>query len=465
MNSLEVIKNIESKYAVEDIKADGFKLWQFLRYRYYITNYFINETNAKSAYYLSVSNNIFNLFRNTVKSYFTFRKKFKYILFTDSTEIRQIEGKMSDKIAHDIISVYGDDMLVCLNTSNEIVDTKNLFYKNMMNSMIFYFFSAFHKRKTVIENEEILKNIENEFDIKVDYQKKTDRFFSLVKVMDKYFKRNNYKIVFVDTYYAPVLQQAVVYSANKNNIKVVELQHGLINESNISYNIFRKVASDGLPQYIFLFGEYFKELLTNSKFLSPDNLKVTGSFFINHSIETNPKNEFAVEYFAEARKKFKSIVAITSQETIINELSEFLLKLAELDKDVLYIFIPRNYKKEYPELKNKTNIVIDQKLGFYTCASFVDFHSTVYSTCAVESLAFGTPNILININNLSRKFLGSNLNESNFSYFVESPEAMLETIQTCKTADRELVKSKGNFYFAKSNKTELKQFLQEIENG
>ena len=465
MNSIEVINNIERKYPVEEIKAEGFSLWQFLRYRFYITHYFLNETNSKSGYYLKNSNSAINLIYNTLTSYFTFRKKFKYILFTDSKEFKNIDAKISDKIAHNIISLLGDDLVVSVNSSNDIIKIKNPFFKNSINSAIFYFFSVFHKRKIFIENEKILENIDNELNINVNYQQKTDRFFALVKVLDKYFKRNCFKIVFVNAYYSPVLQQAVIYSANKNNIKTVELQHGIINENHFAYNISQKTANDGYPQNIFLFGDYFRDLLSKSKFLPPQNLHVTGSFFINYSIEKNKINQYAIDFFNNSRLKFKKTVAITSQETIEKELIQYIKQVASRDKNVLFIFIPRNFEKPLPELANIPNIIIDKNLDFYTTASFVDYHSTVYSTCALESLAFGTTNILININGLSKKFLGENLKEDKFSYYVDSPEEMLNILNITKVANKEIVKTKGKYFFATSTENEIKEIISKIENG
>jgi hypothetical protein len=465
MNSIEVINNIESKFPVEEIKAEGFPLWQFLRYRYYITHYFIKEAKSNSGYYLSNSTNILNLIYNSLISFIPFRKRFKYILFTDSKELKNIDGKVSDKIAHEIISVLGDELIVSINTSNEISSSKNLFFKNSLNSAIFYFFSIFHKRKTKIENEIFLKNIEKDLMISVDYQKKTDRFFALVRVLDKYFKRNKFKIVFVNAYYSPVLQQAVIYSANKNKIKTIELQHGIINNSHIAYNIFKKIGNEALPQNLFLFGDYFKQLLSDSQFLSADNLFVTGSFFINYSIENNKKNKFASDFFNDARKKYKKIVAVTSQETIENELIEFINQVAYLDKEILYIFIPRNFEKEFPGLIGKPNIIIDKRLDFYLSASYVDFHATVYSTCALESLAFGTSNILININGLSKKFLGNNLKEDKFSYYVENTKEMLNILSITKVTDKELVKAKGNYFFVHKREVEIDQIIKNIEDG
>lgn len=465
MNSIEVITKIENSFPVEEIKAEDFKLWQFLRYRYYINNYFINENNSKSAYYASNSNSIFNLLVNAFTSFFTFRKKFKYILFTDSKELKEIDGKTSDKIAHNIISILGDDLLVSINSSNEIFRKKNLLFKNSINSAIFYFLSAFKNEKISIDEENILKIIENEFNISVDYQKKTDRFFSLVKVLDKYFKKNKFKIVFVNAYYSPVLQQAVIYSANKNNIKTVELQHGIINKNHIAYNISRKIGNDGLPQNIFLFGEYFKELLTASNFLPSERLFVTGSFYIDHSIRNNQQNKYAVDFFKGSKAKYTKTIAVTSQETIEKELIVFIKQAAALDKNVLYIFIPRNFEREFNDLSEIPNIIVDKKLDFYTCASFVDFHSTVYSTCAFESLAFGTANILINLNNLSTKFLGENLNEKNFSYFVNDPESMLNIINNIEITNKEIVKDKGNKLFTDTKNIDLKQIIKNIEIG
>jgi hypothetical protein len=69
---------------------------------------------------------------------------------------------------------------------------------------------------------------------------------------------------------------------------------------------------------------------------------------------------------------------------------------------------------------------------------YVDYHSTVYSTCALEAPSFGVQNIMININDLSRKTFRASLVDRTTKY-ADTPEEYLNLIRSMDKLDEEIV--------------------------
>jgi len=70
---------------------------------------------------------------------------------------------------------------------------------------------------------------------------------------------------------------------------------------------------------------------------------------------------------------------------------------------------------------------------------YIDIHSTVYSSCAVEAPSLGAPNILVNINNLSKLYFSSLLRDERTSRYVGTPREFLKAVRSFSGIERESV--------------------------
>lgn len=461
-----LIEEIEKEYEIDKITVNDFPVWQILRLNYIselTKSDFEERIENNFTIKEKVNNKIIKLMNSTwqVKNIF---KNYKYILFTDMLEERKIKGKISDKIAHSIIDLIGKDLLISLNPiymkHNNI---KYYYHKNYISANISHLMQKIFKLKKFkvnINNEYILKNIEERYKININYVDIILDFFSYVRIMNKYFKKHKPEIILVNCYYG-TYHQAVIYSAHLNDIKVIELQHGRINKKHYPYNIFRNIGKESFPNYIFTFGEYEKENISDN-FIDKQNVIPIGSFYIEYCKESTIYNNDLKQYFDELRNKYRKIVAITSQITVEDRLIDFVKQSAKIDKNILYIFIPRFFNKDFNKYDFPENVTINPKIDFYHTIPFVDFHCTVYSTCALEAPSFGTPNILLNIDNLSCKYLKEIFDSNDICRIANSPEQLVDIIINWSDIDVNRVINKGNLFYKTNNYINVKKALNKI---
>jgi superfamily I DNA and RNA helicase len=84
------------------------------------------------------------------------------------------------------------------------------------------------------------------------------------------------------------------------------------------------------------------------------------------------------------------------------------------------------------------NVLVITDKDFYELMMYVDYHSTVYSTCALEAPSFGVQNIMINIKNLSRKYFETSLIDRTTKY-ADAPEEYLNLIRSMDKLDKKTV--------------------------
>lgn len=457
--SIEFIKEIESNYKVETIKINQFCVWQLLRYTY-------SESckNDKYSNTFKSNNNIdfFDCVNDYFKGTLICRKKFKYLLFTDELEERVIKNKISDKIAFPLLSIYKNDIAVIL--SKKYNDSSCQYYhKYYINDLKFTInkrinMSMKHKNKITITNEDILKEINQKYNLNIDYRKIIDDFIGYVNVYDKFFKRIKPKAIFVNCYYLQK-HQATVLVAHKNNIKVIELQHGIINNEHVAYNIFKNIGNDSFPDYLFSFGEYVKKYISKN-FINEKNIIPIGNFYIEYVKSDVECDKSTEEYFKELKKKYKKIVTITSQITIEDKLIEFVKCAAQKGSDIAFLFIPRIYSEKFKNIDLPQNFIINKQIDFYHSVYYSDYHSTVYSTCAIESLSYGVPDILINIDNLSIENYNNFLDGDAVKYANTVDEYLY--ILNSWDYNKDEINNIGNKYYKKDNIKNIKEALNKI---
>jgi hypothetical protein len=326
---IEFLKEVETNFKVEEIKINALPVWQILRWHFAtayenkntISSINNDDVSKKSRFEkyqkvaLKVKNSLWN-----IKNY---NKKYSYMLFTDRLEERNIKGKISDKIAHGLIETLGDNILVCLNPINEkhrSIDEYS--HKQYISTNLFELKKLKEKVDFEIENEEILLNIQKYYDFKLDYRSIIKIFLQYIQVFNKRFKKSKPKVIFVNCYYN-IMHQALIFSAHLNNIKVIEFQHGIINDNHYAYNIFKFIGRETFSDYIFVFGDYVRDLISPN-FIDKKSIHSIGNYYIENVLKESLSDKELENYFSDLRKRYKKIAVATSQVPVEEELIAFL---------------------------------------------------------------------------------------------------------------------------------------------
>lgn len=181
--------------------------------------------------------------------------------------------------------------------------------------------------------------------------------------------------------------------AAEMGISTIELQHGTIGEEHWDYNYPKGYKIKQFPEYLFLFGDYWKE---RSSFpISQDKLLAVGYPYMD-KMERKYRNMY--------EKKTKKNILFLSTAPIGLELTNLAVELArmlDLEKyHIIYKLHPVEYttwRERYPELIHTEIEVIDSnRRSLYEFYAQSDIQISGFnSTTVFEGLYFGLTTFLI----------------------------------------------------------------------
>jgi len=467
LDTIDIIKEIETTYDVESIEVNGIQIWPFLRSIYFG---FIDKTNLNVEYYKKITKNekLFR-FKNVFYGLGAISRKYDYVIFSDTMERRLCNGKYINKIFETLIEELGHDNILLIENAaygthypKSVISTKNIISLELFR--FFWYLNPLKLNLIKIKNKNILDQINEKYSINIEYNKLIIKFIFFKKLFGIFFSIYKPKIMLISSYY-DIIYQAAIYSANKKGVKTIEFQHGIINEEHYAYNIFGDFNRMFFPKYLFVFGKSTKKVFgKNNKFIDKNNVFPVGYMYLDYIDYSYRPNEDIITLFENFKEKYTKIVSISSQIGLEDDIINFLKKASEYDKRILYIFIPRNQNKDYSCYAFPSNIITLNKLNVYETIKYSDFHVTVNSSCAIEAPALGVPNILINIKNESKRYYSKILTNPEVTRFVDTPEEFVNLIQNWAPKSKEEIKQLHEGFYTKNHKESLKKALDKILN-
>jgi len=467
MDDIEFIKEIETEYDVASIKVNNIQIWPFLRIHYafaYLNKYLLNAPEKEHIPLSNKKNRIANIFYG-FKNLF---RRYDYLIFSDTMELRIFDNKYFNKLAHSVIKYLGENntLLIENPVAGSHFKHSQRLNKNVISLDIFRFLCYLYpfKKRLLIEKEEILKEINTHYDLDIDYKEISNKFFIYVFLFGIFIKVYKPKLIFISSYY-DTIYQALIHAARFGGVKVIELQHGSIDNKHPAYTLFSKLDNSFFPEYLLVWGDNVIKIFNqNNYFIDKKKVFPTGNMYIDFINNNYEPPLGIISIFIELRKKYKYIIATSSQYTVENDLIEFLKKSAFLSPYILFIFVPRDLSKDYSNFNFPGNIIMIKNLDVYQTIKYSDFHATVYSSCAIEAPALGVPNILINIKNESKKYYSEILTNPEVTRFVDTPEEFVNLIQNWAPKSKEEIKQLHEGFYTKNHKESLKKALDKILN-
>jgi hypothetical protein len=435
------LREVEEKYDVSNIRVDGEQAWPYLRIAYATSYLFKGRRVRRKPSRTSVGSALSSI----GKLFYGFGgwfRQYDYVVFSTSRKNvrKRIEGKYFDRFADPLIDELGrDETLLIEDPDPGHLPRKEVYTKDIAGIYPIYLLSAIKRKLSAgpleIEGQATLDQIKRDYNIEVDDERIARTFRSRYSEYKWFFKHLKPSFVFVVCSY---YDMGKVKAAKDLGIKVVEIQHGSIGEGHEAYNIYADLDRVFYPDYVLAFGQRDVEILEHSGFVETGKVYALGSFYIDHLKKVFKPDKQLVDRL----KNFEKVVGVTLQSTIEDELIDFVFTCAALDKGIGYVLIPRHpIERDYSDLVLPENVMVELEHEFYELMLYVDIHSTVYSSCAVEAPSLGAPNILININNLSKLYFSSLLRDERVSKYVETPEEFLEAVRSFNGMSREYVAS------------------------
>lgn len=178
-----------------------------------------------------------------------------------------------------------------------------------------------------------------------------------------------------------------IEACKEREIPVVEIQHGVVTRYHVGYSFEEYRTKKTFPDYIFAFGDYWKESITYP--IEKDKIFSIGF----------PDLEISRKKYEEIEKK-KQIVFI-SQPWVGIHLSKVAVELNKVENlayKVIYKLHPNEvntWKEEFPWLlKSGIEVVNQEGKGLYELFAESEIQVGVNSTALFEGLFFGVKTLL-----------------------------------------------------------------------
>jgi len=370
--------------------------------------------------------NMWFQFKQIFSGWHFFFVKYKTVIFSNSLERRDLDDGVYDKLFHYISmqkSLHPSLTIEAKFPSNYFPSNK---YKNpICVSRSFLFLKELVYRKIFLRNISILNDqylksfiLENDINVNINYAIRKN--IAQYKVMYKFFKkRPDIKHVFLTVSYTNF---GLIKACKELGIQVIEIQHGVINTEHYGYNYFYTPQKCQYPDFLLTLGNADCEFFKNSplsKFLTPVSI---GSFIIEYYLQKSSKTR--------ASEKTRVVISLQDCETGVESVKDFI-RLAELNPMVDFYFKRRRLSIDFytNQFCFPDNAHFDETKNIYDLMVFCDFHLTAYSSCAIEALSLGTPNILYNINDKANQYYSEKLPKGIYNNYCDNVEMMNGSLQ------------------------------------
>lgn len=366
------------------------------------------------------------------KPIFVFKKnKEKYVFWGHSRRKLEEDGYYWDIYVDPIISYLNNRSYLILENQYQFrhflpVITKNLLYPDYMMLEIAIKRILLYRKNIDRNKAKYFKELEDKLKIefKTDIEilsivKRYDQLYNYkVKQFTRLLQKVNPKILFIVVGYG---RETLIHAAKKLHIPVVELQHGMLSEYHLGYDVSSGEKED-FADYFFSFGPAWGRM---ANFPIPqEKIIPIGYQYLNN----------AIDKYKNVKKKNQ--VIFLSQGTIGDRLSKFAVKLISnlsLDIKIFYKLHPGEYlrwKTEYKDLyaayeKGYISVIAGDDPPLYQIMAESKWQIGVNSTALFEGMAFKCKTFVVNLPGIEdiknmieskRFFLVQDPKEINFNY-------------------------------------------------
>ena len=410
---MKTLQEIESSYDFSEVTYKGLSVWMLLRLLIH-AKIIERDSNGYSLSFRTKS--ILNLIKNGITgiSKLFKLKSFDYWFFTNSDKRNWVEGKYKENYFDDLADKLGQDKSLFVEYTIDILKPRRLIYSKSVSSDLIFkllasFISKFVQMKDV-RNLNLIENVIKEERLHLDLEKALKRNIAEYKLYKFIFNHCMPKAIFVICYYSKI---PLIAAAHDCGIKVIEYQHGVITDKNEEYNSQLKNEKRYFPDFLLSFG---KNLITSNYdhfIYGKENIIPLGSSYME-----SIKNNYVDDYLDRLKRKHSKIVCVTSSGIFLDKLMLFVRHLSSKNKN--YLFIIRIKHREDVSQYLSDNIILLPQYNIYHILKYSDYNITIGSFVAYEADFYGVNNILLNVNNISRKYINADVH----GVFVEEEDML-----------------------------------------
>lgn len=415
IEALHKLTEIENTYDVESVRVDGVSVWPFLRiYLFQV----IGQTGHCKAHRLSKGK-----FSTVVRGLFAYNPfkvfgKHRTWVFNAVERRKQLDGTFVHRVSGFVSELLPDALFIEKPSEHGPHHRKREIEEKFIVSESWILGAAHLLEKIMprswvkIENESLLKNILRENNWNFDYTYFVRYLLAQRKVLNFILKmlRKPDRVLIE----CPYNVMGYVWAFKEHGIDVVELQHGVVNESHYAY--VYKHSSILFPDSVWVYGDREYDFFKHINPHYSRRVERTGLYILEKA-----KEVFATDLFAAYRSRYSKIIVFAGQTAVENQIYPFLKAVAEMNPDWLFVYIPRYPVEAFP-VRN-TNVMYAPNVNIYQYLKWCDVHATISSTTCLEAMYYGKPTVFYDFDNLASEYYGGFLSsDDGVEYITEASQ-------------------------------------------
>lgn len=246
--------------------------WDLVRHDVFYILYFkicdtklldsVNEKKSKLAMLSTLIGNLLGYINFNLKT----ARKYKYICFATSRN-KDADGKNIDFVSNDILSIIHEDSLVIESFNKDLSENRYKSFYNyglLVNSYKWRLKSKLSKK--AITKYKIAEILKQEFNVDLDLTSDIDAIITSYKISKSHYLRLFAKVKPKAIFLVQNgIQKGLFEVAHKLNIRVIELQHGLIGYVHPVYSypsIIQSGELETFPDTFFSFSDFWTSNLS-----------------------------------------------------------------------------------------------------------------------------------------------------------------------------------------------------------
>lgn len=452
MKVSDLIYQIETETNVEEIRYKKIPLWLELRNRFFFKLSIGKESNLviNSNTIIKTITSIFYGFFNWFKSYDA------WFLGSDLNRIL-IDEKYYDKIFDYPASKFNKSLFLELSTKGHY-KKKNVYSKYIVSRAPLIIIEKVYSLFINIKKVDLSSYNElcQKYQININPKYGIKKMISQYKIMKLLLIFKKPKYVFIAPSYN---NYGYIKAVKDKGIKVIEIQHGVINKEHFGYNVYAKFDENYFPDYLLTFGEREKSIFyPPNNFINKEKVFPVGSFYIDYINSS----------YSQSKKQhnYELTFSVSLQDCEIGgKVVPFIINLAKKHPNYLFLLKPRrtNINDYLSKYKFPDNIKFITQQNIYELIKSTDIHITAYSTCALEAPALGKRNILLNFENKAKEYYGSFLNNNN-THYIENEQQFNTVTAQIKLESENLIKESHKNVMITNYKKNIDDFIKLLKN-
>lgn len=412
---------LENKYNLKSVKIRDLYVWPFLRiYFGYKLVYGVSSVKIDKQSLFKILSSVFSGFLKLFGRY-------DYLFFSDSEQRREMDEKYVDRFDFVTPILPGNNLffeiLFIKPRAKKNIPTKNRASRSLLYILEYILIQLLVFKK--INGEKVLEDINRDFGLSVNYKYFARRFLAQYLIGRNLARIYKPKAVFFIT---PYTNLGYVVAFKERGIKVIEMQHGVINKSHLGYNPSIDFGDVYRPDHLLTFG--YRELAVfgkNNNYVNELEVYPVGNFYFDYLVNRYQGDDKILT----ARKKYAKVVCVSAEFDLEDQLIPLINAAAQKLGHFLFLYMPRNkMATDYDQYQFEPNIIITDWLNSYQVIRQSDFHTCVRSTTALEAVALGTQNILINLKNYAVTYFQHVLVDKRITLFVDTEEQYINALTT-----------------------------------